>query len=86
MGNDDDRALNFFVHFFKYINQIFKAPKVNACFGLIEQGQLCFSCHNGCDFDTLQLTAGKACVYLTVDVILGAHANLGQILTGICCA
>ena len=85
MGNDHDGSLDFIVHFFKYVNEVFEAPQVNARFGFVEKCQFCFSCHNGSDFDTFQFTAGQACIDFTVNVVFCAQTYLRQIITSRCC-
>ena len=77
MGDDHDRAVNFFIHFLENSDQVFEAPEVNAGFWLIKDRKLGAAGKDGRDFDTLDLTAGQAVVELAVDIVSGAEAHLG---------
>ena len=79
MRNNQHRTIDLLAQIFKHIDQVVKAPKVDSCFRLIKDGQFGFSCHNSCDFNSFDLTTGKACIDLTVDIISCAQSNFLQI-------
>ena len=58
-----------------------KAPKVNAGFRLIEDHKLTVPGQDGGDLDALDLAAGEGDIYLPVQIVIGAQAYTGQVLT-----
>lgn len=72
MGNNNQRIVPGAVYVLKNVNQVIKAPEVDSRFRLIKNGKGCVSGNNCGNFNSFQLSAGKAGVNISVDVISGA--------------
>ena len=70
MGNDYYRAALFFVHFFKHVNEVLKAPQINAGFRFVKNGNVRTAYHNGGNLNTFELAARKTCVDFAMNIIL----------------
>ena len=81
MGDYKDISLGFFVHLFKDLDKIVKAPEVDSRLGLVKYRKLSSSRVDHSDLDSLELAARKRLVYLAVYVLLGAKTDLGEIFT-----
>ena len=83
MGDDQDRAVDFFMHGLKHLDQVVKAPQINACFRFVKYGQLGASGNDHSDLDPFELATGKAGVHFTVDIIFGAQSHFRKIRTSL---
>ena len=67
---------------FKFLDEVVEAPEVDAGLGLVKESNLCLACECHCDLDTLELTARKRSIDLTVDIITGAQTHAGKVFAG----
>ena len=72
MGDNDQGIVTVTVHFLKYLNQVVKAPQVNAGFRLVKDGEGRVAGDDGGDFNPFQLSAGKTGIHVAVHIIPGA--------------
>src|SRR5699024_2063297 len=79
VGDDDDSTVVFLTHAAEDIDQVVKAPQVDARFRLVKNRELGLARHDGCNLNALDLAAGQAGVYLAVDVVARAQAHPSQI-------
>ena len=74
MADDHNGTGGLPVQLFEYLDQALEAPKVNARFRFIEQGQGCPpGCRHG-DFDPLHFPAGQGVIQLSSDIFFGIQA------------
>ena len=76
MRNDEDRPPRHFMKVMEHADKILEAPKINACFRLIQAGKFGTSCEHHGDLDPIQLAARKALVERAVDIVKRAKADL----------
>ena len=83
MGDDDNRAvMDLLAHPLKDPDQVLEAPQVDSGLRLVKYGKLCLPGKHGRDLNSLQLSAGEGSIDFSVDIVLGAEPNLGQIIAG----
>ena len=70
VGNDDDGAPRACPKIAENLNQILEAPQVNAGLRLVKQGKLGPTGHAHGNFNAFHFPARKACIYLTVNIII----------------
>ena len=83
MGDDNQGIFAGGMHFLKHLDQIVKAPQIDAGLGLVKDGQRGVSGDDGSNLDALQLAAGQAGVHITVDVVSRAQADFGEAVADI---
>ncbi len=78
VGDDEQGALHLAPQALEHVDQIGKAPQVDAGLGLVEQGELGVAGQHRGDLNALDLPAGEGGVHLPVQVLPAAQAHPAQ--------
>ena len=83
MGDDENGAVDLLMQVLKDLDEVGEGPQVDARLRLVKDGQLGAPGHDHGDLNALELAAGQGAVHLTVNVVLGAQAHLGEVVAGL---